>query len=1040
MRRSRDFKQFLREKYERGQARIQHPDSEKRQRRQDRGQDPTIKFWSAMKYDTFKAKVKREFAAWQQEAEAARPRAEVGARITSPDQLRMGDSVQFYSRNHGYSNYKVVGLTDKSVTFARVDRNGRPLGGATTRFNQNRLRRKSVKRLEELKRKEVSFDKVKEFLDGEAGHPDRDVNTHAKYKAWIEKTLLEKRRSPYERLGDDEPEHQAKLKEQVDKLLEGRGIGEDWSWTTPPHVDIGHRARDPFQLRKHDFIQYGSNKYKVLDVEDNAVLRVQRVDSNGRPEGAAMGFDRRYLENYRVVRVDEVKRPDVDFDQAKKYADDHIGFPDRAVNSQEEYYQWLMENFTEKLGAPFYQLGEDEKKHEKALKKHIDKILDERGVGGSWKWQPPPHAEIGDRIHDPFQLHTGDFFSQRDRFVYKVLEVMDDGRIKAIQINRDTGRPDGVPYTFEKYQIDRSAYKRVEEVKRPDVSFEDAKKYADDHIGYAPPRVNSKSEYREWLEKKYTEHTGAPFYQLGEDEAGHKAQLDKHINKLLDERGVDSDWSWTPPPQADIGQRILDPLQLRAGDFIKREGRSDGWRVVEITPEGKAKMVGIDANGRPLGDTPNEWGADTFGYSRYKRTEPVKRPEVTDEKAKQFADQNLADPGRSARTQEKYREWLNSEFINNQQSPYYQLGDDEPEHGAKLKEQVEKLLKERGVDADWKWKPPPIIEFPSEADWERQHDALRRTALEGDHIRHPGAGRGTKDKYLGGGINNADIRRMRSADGTETDYVFKDIIKERGDGVRVGTPDGTLHQREQAAYGLDRLLGDGVIVPPTVSDGTGSYQHFRDDAKKWGGSGPTGISTRDMSRHADVQRMLFLDEIMGHEDRHFGNLMYAWQDPDGPETADNMRILGIDNGYAFADPEAKHSVRDFATISRAGLAPFKDKVFEDVLAGVPDALHEKIKQIKIPELLDALKKSGITKKASLMATAARIMALQDNPEVIGKFISQGRAADGFPKQDMGRKKWRYVSAKDPAELFRDYTDLPPSAYDDLVKMVDEAAA
>lgn len=190
-----------------------------------------------------------------------------------------------------------------------------------------------------------------------------------------------------------------------------------------------------------------------------------------------------------------------------------------------------------------------------------------------------------------------------------------------------------------------------------------------------------------------------------------------------------------------------------------------------------------------------------------------------------------------------------------------------------------------------------------------------------------------------------------------------------------------------------------------------------------------------MSRHADVQRMLVMDEIMGHEDRHYGNLMYAWADPDGPKTADNMRVISIDNGYAFANPDAKRSAEDFTTVACGERClPFEGSVYKGVLEHVPEELHEKIKKVKIPDLLQSLKKSGITDRGALMASAARIMALQDSPDVIGKFLSGARS------HDKGRKQWRYTSAKEPQKLFRDYTDLPASAYDDLVRMVDEAVA
>jgi hypothetical protein len=997
-----------------------HPDPEKRRRRKEQDKDPTIKFISALKYDTFKAKVKREFEAWRQEAEAARPRRQVGDRIRSPDEARMGDFAEFYTRQRGRAKYKVVGVTDKSILLRRVDSNGRFMSDRTTRFNKGRLRRVQVTRLDELKRKEIPFDQAKQFLDEQLGHPDRDVDTRKKYKAWMEKEFREGRRSPYLRLGDDEPEHQAQLKEHIKNLLEERGIGDDWSWTAPPHASMGQRVRDPFQLRKFDFIQYGASKYKVTDIEDDGRLRVQRVDSNGRPSGAPTTFDRDYLRTYNIKRIDEVKRPDISFDDAKRFADDKIGFPDRRVNSQQEYRAWLQEGF-ERSGSPFYQLGEDEEKHQKKLKKYLDKLLDERGVGAAWTWQPPPHADIGQLLKDPFQLHTGDFFSQNQNYGYKVLEIMDDGRVKAIKIRNDTGRPWGEPSIFERYRFERNNYKRVDEIKRPDVSFEEAKKFADDHIGYAPPRVNSNSEYREWLEQKFTGTTSAPFYQLGEDETDHKAKLDQYIGKLLEARGVGSDWAWEPPPQAEMDQRVTDPLQLRSGDFIKYSGVSGGWKVAEITPDGKAKMLRVDANGRPSGEEAYEWDARKFNQAEYRRTEPIKRPEVTSEKARAFADQYLMEPGRAVRTQEKYREWLSSEFLNNTRSPYYQLGDDEPEHQAKFKQQIDELLEARNIGADWTWRPPPLVELPSDQEWQQRHDVLRRMVLDGTQ-------KGDDKRLGGGGINGGKRRRMKLGD-EDHEYVFKDAGVERGD-ARRGTPKGTLHLREQAAYTLDRLLGDGVVVPPTVSDGTGSYQAFVPGAKTWAGGNRGSVTDTDLKRHPEVQRTILIDVLMGHEDRHGNNMMFSWADPTGPKNIDNMRFHAIDNGYAFAHPKDKQSAEDFVVRH-----PWDDSVVKSVVEQIPDELHEKLKEVKPQDLLKTLVSSGIKDEGALATAAFRLLALQDNPGIIGKLMAQGGRRRST---HAAQQKFHWLAAKEPEKLLEDYTDLPKSKVDEIKQQVQDA--
>lgn len=878
MRKTREFREFVQQKYEGGKAQIPHPDPERRKKR------PTVKFWTAMKYDTFKQKVKREFEAWRQEQEAQRPRRQVGERIRQIAELREGDFVQGRWQS---DRYKVVKVTPKAAQLIRVDEFGRPEGTKKYRWTDSRLRgwRGRLTRMDDLKRPEVPLDQVREFLKDL--RPGRDINSQADYREYLRENLM-LRHGPYRRLGEDEPEHKKRLEEQIDEILKERGIGKDWKWEPPPQVAIGEYVRHGHELREGDFIDRRGYKYRVLEIKDDGTLKAQRVDEHGRPIRDPEQLTRHDLAYGNARRIEPVKRKEVSSEEAKKFADDHIGFPEREVGDHDAYRKWVTKQFLENSESPFYALGEDEEgyeKHKKELDKAVDKLLKARKIGKDWKWQPPPHAEMGARVHDPYQLHVGDWFSQREDYAYRVLEVLDDGRVRAQRFERRNGRPQGAPI-----ERDRAMFKR---------------------------------------------HS-------------------------------------------------------------------------------------------------------------YKRVEPVERPKPSESDIKSFLDQHAYEPGRSVRTHEKYRQWLHDVLVNSESSPFYQLGEDETEHKKLLDAAIKKTLKERGIGKDWTWTPPPAISFPADKDWEKAHDATRKIALGGEHVEHPGANSPSapprprhgdhdeKDRHLGGGINAADIRRMKGPDGEYRDYVFKSKKNEHGAG-RMGAPPGTLHLREQAAYGLDRLLGDGIITPPTVSDGTGSYQEFRDTAHSWKDikNRRTGMA-KGMARHADVQRMLFLDEIMGHEDRHYGNLMYSLVDPDKPATPENMRVISIDNGYAFADPDEKHSANDFTTVACYDCLPFADRVYSDVLDSMPEELHKKIKQIKIPELLKSLRASGITSRGSLMATAARIMALQDNPDVIGKFLSQAR------NHDSGRKEWRYLSAKEPEKLFRDYTDLPASAYDDLVKMVDEA--
>jgi len=100
-------------------------------------------------------------------------------------------------------------------------------------------------------------------------------------------------------------------------------------------------------------------------------------------------------------------------------------------------------------------------------------------------------------------------------------------------------------------------------------------------------------------------------------------------------------------------------------------------------------------------------------------------------------------------------------------------------------------------------------------------------------------------------------------------------------------PDGTLYQREVAAYRLSRRLG-WDIVPPTVvregPHGVGSLQLYiepddrhEDDYEFWG--------RRDVA----IERMVLFDHITNNADRKLSHCLVA---TDG-------RVWGIDHGLTF---------------------------------------------------------------------------------------------------------------------------------------------
>jgi len=340
MRRTRDFKEFLRENYEAGRADIQHPDPQKRRR------NPTIKFWTAMKYDTFKKRVKEEFQRWLQEQEAQRPRIQPGARIQNLDELRVGDVI---GGSWG-TKYKVIRKSPRSVVIKEVDNFGRFKNDREKRRNLNQMLRNRWQRHQDLKRPDVDYDKAKAYIDENHGFPPRDVTNKAKYKEWLKKKFVEGRRSPYRRLGDDEAQHQEALERHLNKILEERNVGDDWSWTPPPPVQVGQRIQHPLQVETGDFVEYYGRKYRILEADEDKI-QVVEVDRNGRPRGNSRPFDKRYLKDYQVKRIEPVERPEVSLDQAKTFAAANMLVPPRNINSRTEYKKWLEEG-KEELALP----------------------------------------------------------------------------------------------------------------------------------------------------------------------------------------------------------------------------------------------------------------------------------------------------------------------------------------------------------------------------------------------------------------------------------------------------------------------------------------------------------------------------------------------------------------------------------------------------------------------------------------------------------------------------------------------------------------
>jgi uncharacterized repeat protein (TIGR03843 family) len=138
---------------------------------------------------------------------------------------------------------------------------------------------------------------------------------------------------------------------------------------------------------------------------------------------------------------------------------------------------------------------------------------------------------------------------------------------------------------------------------------------------------------------------------------------------------------------------------------------------------------------------------------------------------------------------------------------------------------------------------------------------------------------------LAAGSNYVYLLKMRDADAGEGFAVYK---PQRGEAPLSDFPDGTLYQRERAAYVVSEALGWGLIPPTVVREeglggGLGVLQLFveHDPAQNY-------FTLKD-DRVEDMKRIALFDWLTNNADRKGGHCLLA---ADG-------RIWCIDQGLTF---------------------------------------------------------------------------------------------------------------------------------------------
>lgn len=338
---------------------------------------------------------------------------------------------------------------------------------------------------------------------------------------------------------------------------------------------------------------------------------------------------------------------------------------------------------------------------------------------------------------------------------------------------------------------------------------------------------------------------------------------------------------------------------------------------------------------------------------------------------------------------------------------------------------------------------PSTLRRPVEEGWRERDAHILEVAREGEKVGH--------DTPLGTrNVNGAVKRRLKRGD-EEMNFVWKS----RGDedtGQRVGIPQ--LAPREQAAYQIDALLGDGLVVPASTATPEGALQAFVPGTKSFleGGRALADLSSSDLIQHPDVQRLTVLDAILGQEDRHHGNILFSWDDS-GDKGIENLRVHAIDNGYCVPSGTNKRSTDSYeirdpwpATVTHLSRNTLDDrwKIQRAILSHIPKAIHDKLKDVDVSDFIDALVESGIKDRSALEGAVVRLVVLQDNPEALKPLIDRHRNEYGgwmvpeISATQKGQRDWHYQSHHRPAQLIREHSELPASTLDDIQRKVGDA--
>ena len=252
------------------------------------------------------------------------------------------------------------------------------------------------------------------------------------------------------------------------------------------------------------------------------------------------------------------------------------------------------------------------------------------------------------------------------------------------------------------------------------------------------------------------------------------------------------------------------------------------------------------------------------------------------------------------------------------------------------------------------------------------------------------------------GINESFIVQLKK-DGQTQNFIHKPAKGETPH-IRIGIPAGQYHSREQATYSIDAMMGGQGVVPVTHTRGNddGSYQLWAKGAKAMHSKDLDHlidkVPVEDLEKSPDFQRLNVMDLLLGHEDRHRGNLLYHF---DGDETPENLRFIAIDNGLSMADPAESADYRVYENPfllmhtdrkAKEDRTPEEQKTSDEFekkgndavaksLSNITPKLHKQIKSLDLPKVAMAMTSAGVDGENAVRAALVRIAAVQEDPKI-----------------------------------------------------------